>query len=184
MGRLQPVRERLRAETAGAHARVDAVYSRFDLSCAEDYGRFLQAQAAALIPLERALDDGIALDLPIDWPLRRRGQALLDDLSALGLSAPAAEPLPALETTEAALGTIYVLEGSRLGGALLKRSVSADLPTSFLGAGNSSLWQRLLQALEDLLPDERSQAAATGAAKETFDLFERSGRAMLAEAVP
>lgn len=183
MGRNQTVRARLRAATASAHARVDDVFSRFDLASREDYGRFLQAQAAVLLPLERALDAGIAPRLDIDWPERRRGDALLSDLAALGLRAPATGALPPIERADAALGTIYVLEGSRLGGALLKRSVGAELPTRFMAAGRPQLWQRLIAALDERLPTPAQQGAAVEAAEAAFDRFEHAGRAALAEAV-
>ena len=125
MLREQAVRTRLRAATAGAHRRVDDTFSRFDLTCPEAYALFLQAQAAALLPLERALEAGASRRLPADWPARRRGQALLADLRALGVPEPVCDELAPIRQDAAALGTLYVLEGSRLGGAMLRRAVPA-----------------------------------------------------------
>ncbi len=176
----QSVRAQLRAATADAHTRVDAVFSRFELASRADYVRFLEAQGGALIPLERALDAGIAKALAIDWPARRRAAALLRDLSALGHQAPDTGYLAPIDTLEAVLGTIYVPEGSRLGGALLKRSVDASLPAEFLAPSAPGAWRALLDALERSLQSPVQVDAAIAAAERAFDLFEASGTAALA----
>ena len=41
----------LRAATAAHHERVDAVFSRADLTKRDHYARFLQAQAGAYLPV-------------------------------------------------------------------------------------------------------------------------------------
>lgn len=183
MGRNQTTRAKLRAATGNAHARVDAVFSRFDLGSRDDYGRFLQAQAAALLPLERALDAGIAPHLDIGWAGRRRGAALLSDLAGLGLPAPTIEAMAPIARAEAGLGTIYVLEGSRLGGALLAGSVCPGLPASFLAPGDPRRWRALVAALDDLLLTDRQINGAIEAAERVFDLFERCAWAQFAEGV-
>ncbi len=183
MGRNQPVRSSLRAATADAHVRVDALFSRFNLADRGDYGCFLQAQAAALLPLERALDAGIAPALGIEWAERRRSTALRHDLLLLGLSEPVNEDQPPITEAAAAFGTIYVLEGSRLGGALLERSVAAGLPRAFLARGAPGLWSRFLDALERGLPSEADLVLALSAARQAFLHFERGARVALAETV-
>lgn len=63
---------------------------------------------------------------------------LTRDLSDLGSAVPppvATEPTP---HPAYAWGVHYVLEGSRLGGALLARRVGPDLPTRYLGAGHEA----------------------------------------------
>ncbi|MGH1557740.1 hypothetical protein ACRAWD_07640 [Caulobacter segnis] len=50
--------------------------------------RFLSASAAALSPLEQALERAGVADWLPDWPARARRAALAQDLAALGLSAP------------------------------------------------------------------------------------------------
>lgn len=173
------VRSRLRAATAEAHARVDRAFSRFDLARRDSYARFLQAHAAALLPLEPALDAGAAPALGIGWEARRRGDALRADLAALGAEPPEAEDLTPITEPAAALGTIYVLEGSRLGGSLIKRSVPNDFPAAFLAPGPADGWRALLAALEDRLADAALRDEAIAAARAVFARFERSA-AMLA----
>lgn len=180
MGSHQSVRAQLRTATAHAHTRVDTVFSGFDLASRGDYARFLRAQGGALIPLEQALDAGVAPTLPIDWPARQRSAALLRDLAALGRSLSDTRDLAPIGTPEAALGTIYVLEGSRLGGALLKRSLDAALPAEFLAPGAPGAWRALLDTLERALQSPAQVDAAIEAACHAFDLFEASGKAAFA----
>src|SRR5690606_26887428 len=138
---------------------------------ADDYTRFLHAQGGALIPLERALDAGAAPGLPIAWGEGRRSPALLHDLAALGRAGPDTAPLPPIESAEDALGAIYVLEGSRLGGALLKRSLPPSFPAEFLAPARSRLWRDLLDALEVVLRTPPQREAAVAAATRTYGLF-------------
>src|SRR5690348_14674131 len=57
------LRDRLRAATAEAHAALDRCLQAFDLTTRAGYGRFLAANAAALLPLERALEDAGVRDV-------------------------------------------------------------------------------------------------------------------------
>jgi heme oxygenase len=179
MARQFNVRQALRTATGGSHERVDAAFSGFDLADRRSYGRFLTAQAAAHIAVEAALErDGVATVL-LDWPARRRADLLREDLAALGLPVPPAVAQPAFEGAAAMLGAVYVLEGSRLGGALLRRSVPDDLPRAFLGAGDPAAWRRLLEILDERIREDEDVARATNAALRVFSLFEQSGKQFL-----
>lgn len=145
------LRDRLRAATAQDHAALDAVAAAFDFESISGYGRFLSASAAALTPLELALERaGVAAWLD-DWPDRSRRAALSNDLVALGLALPAlaAEPTP---SRGFGVGLLYVLEGSRLGARFLARRVrraAPGLPTGYLGHGDEAdLWRSFLGWLE------------------------------------
>jgi len=175
------VRAALRAATADAHARVDRLFSSLRLDRRDEYGRFLLAQARAHLPLEDALDRGAAPGLPIDWPARRRADRLRADLAELGLGEPTCDSVRPLSDPSAALGTLYVLEGSRLGGAVLRRSIDPAFPAGFLSPAPPVLWRNLLDILEKLIssPDEMQQAAQ--AALAAFGLFETSARALARE---
>lgn len=179
MSSKDSTRHALRTATAPHHARVDAIYSLARLDDPESYGRFLQAQAAAHIATEQALERGGITGIVADWPQRRRADAVRADLEALGLKVPPVSDDLQLDSEEAMLGALYVLEGSRLGGTLLKRSVSADLPTQFLGNVDSSAWQALLAELDSRLDSTGKREAAIAAAQLVFDLFEDSGRRYL-----
>lgn len=179
MSRQFAVRQALRAATGGSHARVDAAFSGFDLSDRAGYGRFLGAQAAAHLAVEAALEaSGVEAVLP-DWPRRRRADLLRGDLAALGLPAPPVEALAGFDGPAAVLGAVYVLEGSRLGGALLRRSVPAELPCAFLGASDPAAWRGLLAQLDAQVTSGNDVERATNAALRVFTLFELSGKRFL-----
>lgn len=169
-------RTALRTATSAEHERVDRLFSTLDLSRTGDYRRFLLAQATAYLPVEAALDEAGAAAILPDWPGRRRGDLLRRDLHVLGAAEP--EPVAALafNTQAAALGGIYVLEGSRLGGALLKREIPGEAPRQFLDAPQPpGSWRKLLELLDASLYRTDLLEAATEAAKEVFQRFEAGG---------
>lgn len=169
-------RAALRAATAADHERVDALFSHYDLATLDGYRRFLLAQAVAFLPAEEMLTRAGASRLIKDWDARRRSVALRADLGALGETVPEQIPAPDFVTDASVLGGIYVLEGSRLGGALLKRGIPASVPRAFLDAEQGSgAWRKLLERLEIFLYRTDLVEAAAGAARQTFQCFEAGG---------
>jgi heme oxygenase len=175
-GAITDVRASLRQATATDHERLDALFGRFRLSEADEYRAFLTAHAMALPAIEAALDAAGFADALDDWPARKRGEAIVADLSTLGAPVPPPLIAPALVSRAAQWGAAYVVEGSRLGGALLARSVPADLPKSYLGSvqppGN---WRKFLEKLDKALVLPQNIALATESARATFGLFEQAG---------
>ena len=153
--------------------------SRYDLTCRADYGAFLQAQAGAFMGVEAALDVADAETHLPDWHERRRSTALRSDLFLMGLALPEPAAVAPFRGEAEVLGAIYVLEGSRLGGAVLIRSVPDDLPKSFLTSGNPAAWRALASVLDERLssPDRFDRAAS--AACSVFAVFENTARAYL-----
>ena len=159
----------LRTATAARHDAVDAAFGRFDLTDRESYGRFLTAHARALPAVENALGacDGIPAFAP-------RTELLRADLAALGLALPDPLPLAPPESDAAAFGALYVIEGSRLGGAMLVRRVPEGLPHAYLSATHQpGCWRAFGETL-----DRAERAGGPGwivraiaAAEATFDLY-------------
>ena len=173
-------RAALRAATAAEHERVDRLFSRLNLAVEEDYRRFLLAQAAAFLPIEDRLNAGGTAELVPDWGSRRRAHLLRADLSALGTDEPIGIPPPPLDSSAAQLGALYVLEGSRLGGAVLKRGLAEDAPRSFLSSPQiQSSWRKLLETLDMFLYRSDRLDAAITAAKDVFQNFEAGGQLFL-----
>jgi heme oxygenase len=171
------VREALRAATQASHERVDALFSRFDLANPVEYGRFLAAQAAAHIPVEEALNAGGVADVLPDWPSRQRAALLRQDLGDIMRADVVAIDPPVFDTVPALLGGVYVLEGSRLGGALMERSLPPGVPGRFLRArGEPGAWRRLLARMDELLYEPPSLAVASRSAQAVFSSFELAGR--------
>lgn len=167
----------LRDLTRDAHDRVDAIFSKHDLGKADDYRAFLLAHAAAYLPVEQALDEAGAGRLINGWQDRRRGDLLRQDLAALNLPEPAAAQAPLFDDEASIVGGAYVLEGSRLGGAVLHRAVGPDLPTSFLGAPQQAgAWSHFIADIERILYSRVRQERAGVAALNTFACFELAAR--------
>jgi heme oxygenase len=130
----------------------------------------------ALTAIETALDTADFASVLPDWPERRRGASIASDLAALGEAVPPPLPVPKLATPAALWGAAYVVEGSRLGGAMLARSVPENLPKSYLGTPQpAGAWRNFLQSLDKALPLPQDIAAATESARAAFGIFEQAG---------
>ncbi|NKL33346.1 biliverdin-producing heme oxygenase [Rhizobium leguminosarum bv. viciae] len=176
------LRSALRAHTADCHAAVDALFGSFNLSRTQDYKAFLRAHARVVPSVEHALEEaGIARLLP-DWPERRRVHRLAADIRELGDRLPAPLPPPALHCEAAVWGAAYVLEGSKLGGALLAKATPDHLPSSYLSSQGPKGAMRLFMDRLDATNLE-DHAAAVAAARDVFDLLLKAGHLTL-EAVP
>lgn len=183
-----PARRALREATQDLHERMHGHPALLLLSrgC---IGR--DAYAALLVGFlrfHRAVEDRLSRgpDLGpfgIDVVARRRSPELLDDLSALGVSVPAMPPcdLAVPESVPAALGYLYVTEGSRLGGRVLARALETTLtPGSaegrhfLLGEGGrqGQGWGEFCAAVEDVGVSQDARAEMAGAAVSAFIAFE------------
>lgn len=173
---MHEARAALRAGTAADHERLDALFGRFRLDDPNEYRAFLKAHAMALAAVEQALDAASFEQALDDWTKRKRGAAIAADLAAIGETVPVPLHAPPLDTPAARWGAAYVIEGSRLGGALLARSVPGNLPKSYLGSAQPpGSWRKFLEKLDQALPLPRDIALATESARATFGLFEEAG---------
>lgn len=176
LGERLTLRDRLRTSTSALHARLDRSMEQHLRSGDEGYGQYLLASAAALLPLERELEAaGVAQVMP-DWPDRARSSALIADLEALGLAVPEPRPVAdqALLRDEAyQFGTLYVLEGSRLGARMILRGLSGfSGPTSYLSHGHGKpLWQTFLARLEASGPAQANPEIVIAGATAAFEQF-------------
>lgn len=134
-----PLMHALREGTAPQHRRLEAT-TPFDSQSptTEGYRAHLEALARVHPPLELALDaahDWQRLGLS-DWPGRRRAALLEADLRALGAPPAVPAPAPDVEPLPRAVGCLYVLEGSLLGGQLVAKRLQeaglGALPTRYL----------------------------------------------------
>ena len=170
------LRHHLRTATRAEHDRVDALGERYDLTSANGYGSFLMAHARALPSLEAAI--GTSGQRPQDWPERRRTPALLADLARLGLTPPAPLAAPELPRQAMGLGALYVLEGSRLGGAVLRRRLKdaqPEAPDAYLSHGEGRpLWRSFLDWLADHEADPEAIEDAVAGARRAFGHFEKA----------
>ncbi len=130
-------------------------------------------------PLERRLVRAAAAKNEAMRGRLEKSHWLAEDLAQLGISdvsqLPQLRALPSLETPAHVLGTMYVLEGSTLGGrhiaSLLNAGEAAVLPKRFFtsyGSEVGAMWRSFCAALEQVT-DARDHAAATENACATFE---------------
>jgi len=192
---LNETHKALRAGTAAAHERVDAAFAGFDLRDRDSYAAFLRAHAEVVLPLEEALDDAGAERIAPDWPERKRGALLREDLAFLRKAVrpepvegrlatsdevdgePPFDRLRANGGIAALAGALYVLEGSRLGGRFLARQVPQTFPRAYLDANQPpEKWRNLLDRFDSILYQPAELQSALAAAHTVFAAFERSAR--------
>lgn len=173
----------LRAATHSRHRAIEQVMDLRRLRDPAHYARVLQVFDAFLGPWENA----VAAALPParrDWlRARSRRPFLQDDLRVLALRAHAASlPQLPIATPAAAWGSLYVLEGSALGGQAITRALApAGLrpgagASYFHGWGEATgrMWQEFRALLETELAQPACLAAACEAACHTFDALSAS----------
>lgn len=168
----------LKEATNEAHETLDAAMSRFDLTDVGDYGRFLTAQAAALFPMEATLDHAGAQVHYHPWQAARRGPALAADMHALGLPIPPPVAIQPIVGEPDIFGTLYVLEGSRLGGKMLARGVPEALPSAFLEHRGTQTWPEFSKLLDQKLASPVDLSVAKRAASHAFDAFARAAESI------
>lgn len=188
-----PALTALRAATHAAHAALETSLPLLSPTlCFAGYARHLQAIA----PLVEALEDHIGqatarlAALGFDYASRRRHRLLRADLQALGerqaawahaapLEGSTAAALAQHNSFAARLGLLYVLEGSTLGGQMLRRHLSRQLRArprelqylSGHGRRTGLLWRHSCALLEQALSTPADVASACGAATDAFSWF-------------
>ncbi|WP_225206421.1 biliverdin-producing heme oxygenase [Novosphingobium huizhouense] len=168
------VRSWLRDATREAHARVDAAFAAFRLDDAASYRRFLTAHGQVLAPLERWLDAGALLP---GW--QGRARAVDADLRDFAAELPDPPSLGWQHDEAMRLGALYVLEGSRMGAAVLAREVPEAFPKRYLTARAApGQWQALLALLDAKAADRGAhwRARALDGAQSVFALFQSAAQ--------
>lgn len=162
----------LRAQTADAHASLDALIGQFDDR--QGYLRYLEGLFRFRAPIEQAV-------AALRWPEgtgvfrpSRLARAIGSDIGDLGARLPTAREVRLDLSAAGLLGVLYVLEGAALGArVLIKRAEALGFDAKF-GARHLALavggggWAGFL-ALAGAQPDiDRDRAAA--ASRATFAL--------------
>jgi len=177
------VLSRLRAATAQSHQALERRLDIVRRIATVDGRRGLVERFAALhhgahLRMGPWLEDLGGLD----YHARNRRDLFREDLAALG--SPPVESLPAcavppLKSRAAALGLFYVLEGSSLGGRVIRRHVEQDrgemLGLSFLdpyGVDVGQMWKRFVLVLEREIPSSSGRLFEdlVGGARDGFEL--------------
>jgi heme oxygenase len=183
----------LRAATREHHARIDRLMDLRRMRDRRHYGEILGVLDAFLAAWEPA----VLAALPARWhrwlQARSRRPFLRADLHALGMAQAVHHAMvPALDGTAAAWGSLYVMEGSALGGQVITRSLAeAGLRPEhgsayFHGWGGQTgaMWREFRTLLEAQLAEPGAVAEACDAACRTFDTLSNLLESSLHERTP
>ena len=156
--------ERLRQSARQLHDDVEkAVDVSGRISSFDGYVDLLGRLWCLHAGFERALQQHDLAVFSVDQDARRRSQWLVDDLQALTGRPPSRLPVViTFDDAASALGALYVLEGSTLGGQILLKQVTSAFPVSsvhgarfFTGHGDrtGAMWKEFLGTLARVIPD-------------------------------
>ncbi|MEJ8835897.1 biliverdin-producing heme oxygenase [Ramlibacter sp. AN1133] len=168
----------LRAATRAHHERLDRLIDLRRLRDARRYARVLQVLDGFLAAWEPCVTPA----LPPAWHawLRQRSRRpfLQQDLRVLGLAA-GAHPgaMSPFATAGAAWGSVYVIEGSALGGQAITRSLAdaglrPDRGAAYFhgwGTATGAMWKEVRTLLDQQLADPHILVQACEGACATFD---------------
>jgi heme oxygenase len=176
---LEPSRaKRLKALTHETHDRLNtSIMTAASFASIEGYGRFVTVQFLFHRDIDALYDDAILQALLPGLMERQRLPLIAADLADLGVpfpedDTPLAFPRGDMVDIPAALGWLYVAEGSNMGAALLRKEAAKIGLSDEHGArhlapaaeGPAAHWRAFTAALDaaDLTADEEARAV-TGA---------------------
>lgn len=181
----------LKTQTAGQHTALEA---QMDLSrhfsSEQNYRHLLIGFYRVYAPLEDRLEKAVNWqERGWDFEGRKKTPWLEDDLLALGMiheeikALPLTKDLPEITSLAEALGCLYVLEGSTLGGQFITKVLQRNLPITasaggrfFAGYQEQTMpqWREFGQWAETQATlDPNLESRAVVAAQQTFDSFAR-----------
>ena len=183
-GEAADLRSWLRASLAARHDHLESLPLPARMASGgagpEDFTRYLLTQ----LRLTRALEPAIEPWLSPEEARARlvKGDWIAADLYALGIAPAQLHDLPVpahpdIRSTAAALGALYVLEGSTLGLAVLGKRMRSEQSILFTrasrfltayGPDSGRMWKQFLASLSGL--PRQGWAETQAAAAATFDL--------------
>ncbi len=174
--------DRLRAETARCHEQVESVADiPGRVRTRADYIRLLDGLSGLHTALERQLLgqswDRAWVDIGVTIAAHCRADLLAADLDGMGATPTTPTTQPPFPCFGHALGCLYVLEGSALGGrfvAGMVRSAIGAVPTAFLtGEGRRHQWPAVRSALRRFEAQGGDGDTVVAGARSTFAVFAR-----------
>jgi heme oxygenase len=185
LGDITTLLDRIRTETRSAHDRIERAIDIERRTASLAGYRSLLARFYGFHSVWEPAAEPIIAD-PSLFRRRRKAGLLSRDLRVLGLGSediaalPRCEPLVPMPNRAAALGAMYVIEGSTLGGAIIARQVerrhglTPEAGCSYFrsyGAATATMWKSFRSALlaaSSPATDDEVILAAMG----TFTLLE------------
>jgi heme oxygenase (biliverdin-IX-beta and delta-forming) len=160
-----PLIDRIRNATAALHLRTEQTFADcFDFRTSSGYTAVLSAFYGFVAPWEQAIAAAAGPEIQMWMSSRWRKSLLVEDLRQFCIDAgnlPQCQSLPSL-TGGRLIGSVYVMEGSRLGGLHISRAVESALGLTtelgrsyFIGDGptTASRWREFVARLPDFARD-------------------------------
>lgn len=149
----------------------------------EDYAKFLKLMYGYYAAVEGRIAEFVDNRPPKDFKKRRKADRLLNDISQFSNpgSVNLCDRLPAVHSYAGALGAMYVLEGSVLGGKMIAKMIRGQLHLQdsaglsfFLGYGDDTgaMWQAFKEDLEQPFNEDEKEEVVQ-AANDTFVRFKQ-----------
>jgi heme oxygenase (biliverdin-IX-beta and delta-forming) len=174
--------QHLKEYTREEHAALEKKFLHIirKINNSTDYGAFLVRLYGYYFALECVLNPYLENSAIDDYPSRRKSHRLVDDLKRINEEHHPIElcnSLPEVESFHAALGVLYVLEGSTLGGKIIASIISSRLGSTdgfsfFLSYGNGTaeMWSRFRSHLQKPYTHEQQEEIVRSATV-TFSTF-------------
>ena len=173
----------LRQQTEQAHRALekDLVGRIKGVRSSADYESLLRLMYGFYAALEVQLQPFLMHEPGIDFLNRRKAAWLVKDIETIGSAEDLSccEVLPEINSPSSALGAMYVLEGSTLGGQIIAKMlrqqlrVDDDRGLSFFlsyGADTTAMWERFKAHLSQPF-DRQEQSEIIRTANDTFITF-------------
>ena len=177
--------ERLRAETKEGHQTLEkAIIPRIkNARNTEDYIRLLEIFYGYFKPVEEMIAQHINNNNLPDHAQRRKSGAILEDIRKSGgdiAHMRVSDDIPQINNDYQAMGAMYVLEGSTLGGQVISNMLKQNLQLkdtstisffSGYGKDTGTMWAAFTEKLDNYTSDPQKQDEIAAAANETFSKF-------------
>lgn len=146
-----------------------------------DYAALLKYFYAYFNHVEKAIAPYITENLLPDYKERRNSNYIKNDILALGskIEDLPATTVPVIDNAVKALGALYVMEGSIMGGSIIVKMLEkggvTDGVSFFSGYGEATgpMWQTFVSVMNREAVSDAQQADMIQAANETFSHFSK-----------
>lgn len=184
------LRDQLRLHTQVQHEHIEATLNLPDsIRNQDDYARLLGAFYGFYVPLETALlaHEAALSGVGVKLTGRRKAHKVRADLESLRVSDEAIDEIalcaspPVLPTWRHALGSLYVMEGSTLGGQVIALQLCRhlELPAALhlqffsgYGAKTGTMWRAFVDSLNGVNLPVGDTADVLQGARETFEALD------------
>ncbi len=177
-----PLNTRIKEETKKAHQELEKkVVLRLKAIRSEtDYADFLNRFYTYFNAIEQLIAPYLSPAILPDLNQRRNSSYLRSDIEELGeeVTQLAELSLPEINTTAGALGAMYVIEGSIMGGPIIVemlKKYGMNKGFSFFsgyGQATGEMWASFIATLNANADTDSRQAEAIEAANQTFSRFQ------------